>query len=130
MDVSDQSSPPRRGACGTGVSQASTLLLDRPRPEGDVSGAGGSPASSSLYPPGYAGVREVHGDMDAAEEANRDTWIDEVGEALLAEDDVYDDEGAGVFDGERPPNLSPDELQQLDFESDVKELTHLGQEKM
>ena len=59
------------------------LLLDRP-------GVGPSPLASSpagspqgpLYPPSFAGVRQVHGDIPLEEWSEQESWINEVGEAL------------------------------------------------
>ena len=127
MDVSDKPSRPSESHVSDASPKRPRLLLDRPRGGGSASEAGGSPAPS-LYPPGFAGVRYVRGDVEAAEEAHWGEWIEEVGNTLMQEEELYELETEYDLDGDRPPELTPEELEKVDFESDIKELTRL--EKM
>ncbi|CAE7303029.1 unnamed protein product [Symbiodinium sp. CCMP2456] len=58
-------------------------------------------------------------------EASWETWIEEVGDALVNEEENFDVDDAYIFDGERPPDLSFEELYMMDLESDKKELDRL-----
>ena len=93
------------------------LLLDRPA----VSPTSRSP--QVLYPPGFAGVNLVHGDIEMEELAGSASWAEEVGPVLESETHAYDDEGDGSED--RPPEVSPAELETLDMEADKKEVERL-----
>ena len=42
-----------------------------------------------LFPPGFAGVRHLHGDTERAEEASWEEWIEEVGEAIIDEAEAH-----------------------------------------
>ena len=81
-----------------------------------------------LYPPGYAGVAMVHGDIPPEELAGYDDWGEDLREAMAEESEL-----AGEFeawwdeDGESPPELSEDELRLVDREADKKEITRLIQ---
>ena len=81
-----------------------------------------------LFPPGFAGVRHLHGDAERAEEASWEEWIEEVGEAMIDEAEARDGVEEHSLEGDRPPDLSPEELEKVDLESDIVELTRL--EKM
>ncbi|CAE7605318.1 GIP [Symbiodinium sp. CCMP2592] len=66
------------------------LLLDRPVTPGASPGASPS-ASSGLYPPTFAGIRMVHGDIPAEELTGFENWEEDLVEAMenasfLAED--------------------------------------------
>ena len=81
-----------------------------------------------LFPPGFAGVRHLHGDTERAEEASWEEWIEEVGEAMIDEAEARDGVEEHSLEGDRPPDLSPEELEKVDLVSDIVELTRL--EKM
>ena len=85
-------------------------------------GSGGLP--SGLFPPGFAGVRQVHGDVPLSEFSSCDEWLDEVGEVL--DKDLYESDLINWdAEGESPPVLEPSKLAQVDLESDRHELTRL-----
>ncbi|CAE7944736.1 unnamed protein product, partial [Symbiodinium sp. KB8] len=81
-----------------------------------------------LYPPGYAGVSMVHGDIMPQELAGYEEWDEDLQEAMVEESEL-----AGEFeawwdeDGETPPELSEEELRVVDNEADKKEITRLIQ---
>eukprot|EP00439_Symbiodinium_sp_Y106_P015244 s7793_g2.t1 len=95
------------------------LLLDRP--------AGSSPSASpsSLYPPGFAGVRAVHGDVPMEEMADASAWLDEVGESLWEEVTEESVDGDAGCDGDKPPRVTAEQLAQLDLVSDKHEVERL-----
>ena len=112
------------------------LLLDRPpgsssspsapaQAEQQQDGqAGNTGASGSLYPPTFAGVREVTGDIPMDELAEFELWGGELatyGSSLDQEDWVPDwDPNA-----ERPPELEGEELDRVDRAADLTEVTRL-----
>ena len=81
-----------------------------------------SPSKSRLYPPGFAGVNEVHGDVPLDEASCYSDWIEDVSHAL--EDDLVNYEVLH-FDGDSPPSLSPEKLREVDLESDKVEVERL-----
>ncbi|CAE7948885.1 unnamed protein product [Symbiodinium sp. KB8] len=98
------------------------LLLDRP--------PGSSPSAASpgsFYPPGFAGVRAVHGDVCLEEASCAGEWLDEVGESLWEEAEPEDPESEVLHDGEKPPEVTPEELLKLDLASDRHEVERLMQ---
>ena len=110
-----------------GVPKRPRLLLDRPRgtDQGGADRLSPSP-SSSLYPPGFAGVRRVHGDIPAQEHVGYDGWSDELLEAMAEESQEADDwEPQWDADGEHAPDLPPDELAIVDQRADYDELARL-----
>ena len=108
-----------------GVSKRPRLLLDRPRGT-DQGGALSPSTSSSLYPPGFAGVRCVHGDVPAQEHVGYDGWTDELLEAMAEESQEANDwEPQWDADGEQAPDLPPDELAIVDQRADYDELARL-----
>ena len=99
-----------------------SLELDRP--------PGSSPSAASpgsLYPPGFAGVRAVHGDVCLEETSCAEEWLDEVGESLWEEVEPEDLESEVLHDGEKPPEVTPEELLKLDLASDRHEVERLMQ---
>ncbi|CAE7268415.1 unnamed protein product, partial [Symbiodinium sp. CCMP2592] len=106
------------------------LLLDRPgvTPSPLAASPAGSP-QGPLYPPSFAGVRHVHGDIPLEEWSNHEDWIDEVGEALEADigDDVWDVDPPPEWDpeAEKAPELSEEDLAKVDRASDLAEVTRL-----
>ncbi|CAE7941469.1 unnamed protein product, partial [Symbiodinium necroappetens] len=112
MEVSKSSRPGGGTGEAEGISKRARLLLDKP--------AQGSPTSgSSLYPPGFAGIRAVHNDVLAEELVDDEAWSEELFEAMAregTEDDSCED---------RPPEVTPDELAAIDFESDKVEVERL-----
>ena len=111
--------PPQGGA----TPKRARLLLDRPQ---------GSPQSvppappGQLYPPGYAGIAMVHGDVPPEELAGYDEWGEDLCETLAEESELAGElETWWDADGENPPELSEDELRLIDSEADRKEITRL-----
>ena len=89
-------------------------------------GGGEAASGSGLYPPGYAGVREVHGDIPGEELSNFESWMEEVGESF-AEGGLLDDSESPSWDehGEHAPELSEDELNLVNAASDKTEIERL-----
>ena len=106
-----------------GVPKRPRLLLDRPA--GGDPGAASSP-SSSLYPPGFAGVRRVHGDVPTEELVGFDGWSEDMVETMALENDAaaaWEEE----VDDDKPPDPTPEELWAIDREADFVEVTRLMQ---
>ncbi|CAE7887654.1 unnamed protein product, partial [Symbiodinium sp. KB8] len=84
------------------------------------------PTFPGLYPPGYVGVREVHGDIPGEELSNFESWMEEVGESF-AEGGLLDDGESPSWDehGEHAPELSEDELNLVNAASDKTEIERL-----
>ena len=84
-------------------------------------------ASSSLYPPGFAGVNQVCDDIPGQELAGLDTWDPEVEEVL--EEEWYNADGIDEawWDefGEKPPEVTEEELVVIDRRADLVELETL-----
>ena len=126
--MSDVSRPPgvREGPSLEGaVPKRPRLLLDRPASSPQ---AGSSPgAGGSLYPPGYAGVNNVHGDLLPEELADFSNWAEELQESMFEESELAGEFGATWWDeeAEKPPDLSEDELKAVDREADKTEITRL-----
>ena len=126
--MSDVSHPPgvREGPSLEGaVPKRPRLLLDRPASSPQ---AGSSPgAGGSLYPPGYAGVNNVHGDLLPEELADFSNWAEELQESMFEESELAGEFGATWWDeeAEKPPDLSEDELKAVDREADKTEITRL-----
>ena len=106
MDTSGTGGVPRErpDEVGVAVPKRPRLLLDRPEMV-TPSPAASPGASSSLYPPGYAGVNQVCDDIPGQELAGLDTWDPEVEEVL--EEEWYNADGIDEawWDefGEKPP---------------------------
>ena len=96
------------------------LLLDRPH----ASAAASSP-SSSLYPPGFAGIKSVHGDVPTEELAGVSSWSDEMAETMAMEFEDAGEWEEEPDDGDQPPNPSPEELWRIDREADYTGITRL-----
>ena len=75
----------------------------------------GSP-SHGLFPPHYAGVRQVHGYVEV-EDLIRPEWIEAWGEEAADEDEEEDDE--------KPPQLTEEELANQDLKADLLEVNRL-----
>ena len=119
MDTSNKSSRPAP-AQETVSPKKLRLNLSRPSTSGPAETE--SPSKSRLYPPGFAGVNEVHGDVPLDEASCYSDWIEDVSHAL--ENDLVNYEVLD-FDGDSPPSLSPEELSELDLESDKVEVERL-----
>ena len=108
-----------------GVPKRPRLLLDRPRDQGGADRLSPSP-SASLYPPGFAGVHRVHGDVPPQEHVGYDGWSDELLEAMAEESQEAESwEPQWDADGEHAPDLPPDELAIVDQKADHDELARL-----
>ena len=94
------------------------LLLDRPKGSPTAGSVGGS-----LYPPGFAGISMVHGDVEMDEYSQAETWLDEVEPVLEFTENACEEMWWSPDDP--PPELSPDELAALDLESDRTEVERL-----
>ena len=114
-----------RPSGGEATPKRPRLLLDRP--PGRSPGSAASPASG-LYPPGYAGVNMVVGDVGLDESSDFGGWSEELKEAMVDESEhagsyyqevVWDDEA------EHAPELTEAELAQVDSEADRKEAGRL-----
>ena len=103
------------------------LLLDRPRP--GEPGATPSPSASpgGLYPPGFAGVREVHGDVSEEDLAGFAEWDPSLKEAMGEESELAAEYLKAEWDqnSERPPNLSAEDLAKVDAEAGATEIRRL-----
>ena len=143
VDVSSRSGPQVPVAMDVGVERTShqqsrpepvgevnpkrpRLLLDRPRP-GEP---GASPSASPpgpLYPPGFAGVRAVTGDIGADELAGFDNWEPEMHATMEEESELAGEYFDAVWDGEgdHPPELSEAELAKVDADADATEIKRL-----
>ena len=103
------------------------LLLGRPSSPSTpaaVAPGGGAPV---LYPPGYAGIREVTGDIEPEELSEFPSWCGEVEEyGFELEEGGSDDEGPSWDpDAEKPPELEGEDLATVDRQADLKEVTRL-----
>ena len=107
----------------SGVPKRPRLLLDRPQAS-DASAAASSP-SSSLYPPGFAGIKSVHGDVPTEELAGVSSWSDEMAETMAMEFEDAGEWEEEPDDGDQPPNPSPEELWRIDREADYTGITRL-----
>ena len=113
------------------------LLLDRPSPGAPAPSAGSPSASTpitNLYPPTFAGIPEIHGDIPLEELSNAEAWIGEVGDILEQEfdDDVWDVDPGPHWDpnAEKAPDLSETELLKVDCDADLVEITRLLEMKV
>ena len=112
------------------------LLLDRPpgssaspsapaqAEQQQESQGGGTGASGSLYPPTFAGVREVTGDVPMDELAEFELWG---GEVATYENSLDLEDGMPDWDpnADRPPELEGEELDKVDRAADLTEVTRL-----
>ncbi|CAE7726372.1 GIP [Symbiodinium necroappetens] len=114
-----------RPSGGEATPKRPRLLLDRP--PGRSPGSAASPASG-LYPPGYAGVNMVVGDVGLDESSDFGGWSEELKEAMVDESEhagsyyqevVWDDEA------EHAPELTEAELAPVDSQADRKEASRL-----
>ena len=105
------------------------LLLDRPALA--TPSPLGSPAAGPLYPPGFAGVNEIYSkismDTSVEELAGFDTWSEGLDDALESENLQAEDRLETWWDdtGERPPELSQQELDAVDKAADATEVKRL-----
>ena len=105
------------------------LLLDRPALA--TPSPLGSPAAGPLYPPGFAGVNEIYSkismDTSVEELAGFDTWSEGLDDALESENLQAEDHLETWWDdtGERPPELSQQELDAVDKAADATEVKRL-----
>eukprot|EP00439_Symbiodinium_sp_Y106_P052255 s3995_g7.t1 len=118
-------SPVRPELSGGTTPKRPRLLLDRPSPAGSPS------TSSQLYPPGYAGVKQVqvHGDIPTEELVDFEGWEEELVETLYEESQGAENHCETWWDefAEKPPELSPESLFEVDRQADHKEVTCLIQ---
>ena len=126
MDVGSE----RPAPSGEGQSKKPRLLLDRPKapaPKAPGQSSGSATPSGPLYPPGFAGVMQVHGDIPPEELVDFDNWAPDLLDAMANESDL----AAEFFDtwwdefSEKPPELSESELAQVDADADQKEIERL-----
>ena len=128
MDTSGTGGVPRERPddVGVAVPKRPRLLLDRPE-RMTPSPAASPGASSSLYPPGFAGVNQICDDIPGQELAGLDTWDPEVEEAL--EEEWYNADGIDEawWDeySEKPPEVTEEELVEIDRRADLVELERL-----
>ena len=99
------------------------LNLSKPQPLAQPVAASSSP-SAGLYPPAFAGVNQIHGDIPLSEFSNYTTWIGEVGDVLEADPEIMDEPSWDEY-GESPPHLSDEDLAKVDYDSDKFELERL-----
>ena len=101
-----------RGGPSDGQPKRPRLLLHRP-----------SSPVTSLHPPGFAGINEVHGDALPEDESNWEEWLESVEIVLDQERDCEED----LWDmfGDKPPVISEAELKAIDQESDRTEVSRL-----
>ncbi|CAE7232609.1 unnamed protein product [Symbiodinium sp. CCMP2592] len=137
MDVSG-SSPSRTerpAATGEGHSKRPRLLLDKPKPTTGVAVSLPQPAASSaptspsagLYPPGFAGVMQVHGDIPTEELVGFEGWDPDLLNEMISESELAGEFFESWWDefAEKPPQLSEAELSQVDAEADKREIERL-----
>ena len=79
-------------------------------------------SSSSLYPPGFAGINRVHGDVPLDEWSEWEEWFDDVAAALDEAEAQWTEDG---YEGDKPPAMSEEALLALDIEADRVELDRL-----
>ncbi|OLP86509.1 Copia protein [Symbiodinium microadriaticum] len=105
------------------------LLLDRPALA--TPSPLGSPAAGPLYPPGFAGVNEIYSkismDTSVEELAGFDAWSEGLDDVLESENLQAEDHLETWWDdtGERPPELSQQELDAVDKAADATEVKRL-----
>ncbi|CAE7561573.1 unnamed protein product, partial [Symbiodinium necroappetens] len=106
------------------------LAKEEARVAMDTSTARGG--EGGLFPPGFAGVREVTGDIGPEELSGFSAWQDEV--ATFGGELEFEHGGSGEEwapdwdpDAERPPDLQGEDLEQVDRAADLTELTRLLQ---
>ena len=112
MEVSKPSRGAEAGDHEATVSKRARLLLDKPGPSSPTTASG-------LYPPSFAGIREVHNDVGAQELIDGEEWSPELFETMSWEAENE------AEDGDKPPDVSPEKLAEIDFESDRVEVERL-----
>ena len=103
------------------------LLLDRPRLDAPLASPTAAASPSTLYPPAFAGVKAVTGDMPEEELAGFSSWGPELCETLEEESELAGEYFEAMWDenAERPPELSEEELANVDAEADAVEIKRL-----
>ena len=112
MEISKSSRGADEGDHEATVPKRARLLLDKPGPSSPTT-------ASALYPPSFAGIREVHNDVEAQDLVDGEEWSPELFEAMSWEAENE------AEDGDKPPEVSPEELAEIDFESDRVEVERL-----
>ena len=83
VDVSDRATRSAEGEAEVASPKRPRLLVSKPP-------SAGSPSSgASLYPPGFAGINLIHGDVPMDEFSSHGEWMEEVESAV--EDDPTDE---------------------------------------
>ena len=106
------------------------LLLDRPA-VATPSPLASPAAGPSLYPPGFAGVNEVYSrismDVPVDELVEFDGWTEDLDDAMESENLQAEEHFEAWWDdtGERPPELSQQELEAVDKAADTTEVRRL-----
>ena len=113
---------------GGGPAKRARLLLDKQQrsPAAPAAESHGG-TTEQLYPPTFAGVRRVHGDVLPEELCDYDGWPDDLRESLATawEEAKEEEQPWWDDDGEDPPALTPEELEEIDKEADRTEINRL-----
>ena len=121
--TSSSSSSSGSSTDGGGIALAVEIKASGIAPAAEARASETAPTSTSvLYPPTFAGVNQVHGDVPLWELSDHYEWMEEVEGAL--ENDV-DEPNFEEFDDEAPPEASEEELLKIDLESDKVEVERL-----
>ena len=82
MDVSEDKAKASNASTEPPAAEATRLLLERRQAPGESTRPASSSPTSTLYPPGYAGVNRMHGDISADELSKCEEWVEDISEVL------------------------------------------------